>query len=498
MTADHGTRRIVAGWDEGRARARERVFALLSHEIRTPLNGVIGMAGLLGATPLDAAQSAYLSTLQDCADHLLGLVNNVLDLAKLESGRIELEPSPTDVEHLLQGVCELLSPKAHAAGLEIGWAASADVPVLNVDDGRLRQILFNLAGNAVKMTKTGGVLVTAETVAADPDRPRVRFTVADTGPGLEPDDNARIFEEFVQGEAGERAGGAGLGLAIVKRLAEAFGGDVGVESAPAQGARFWFEADFEAAGAPAPRGELEGVRVHLVTDSATVREAAAGQLRACGGALVARETCDIMLVDATSDMAAPQPGDPPALALLTPEAREQIEPLRAMGYAGYLIKPLRRISLAERILAVTGPALVAPRHDPSLDERAAPGGGAAGLRVLLAEDNPINALLARALLTRAGCTVDRAAGGEEAVAAALTHPYDLILMDMRMPGMSGLDAARALRAAGCATPIVALTANAFDDDRRACQEAGMDGFLTKPLDPAALDGALARLRPVTP
>ena len=370
---------------------------------------------------------------------------------------------------------------------------------MNLDDGRLRQILFNLAGNAVKLTQKGGVLVTADVVSeCAADRLRVRFTVADTGPGLDPRDGARIFEEFVQTDAGERAGGAGLGLAIVKRLAEAFEGQVGVESRPGQGARFWFEALFEPAGAVKARSGLEGLRIHLATDSPIVRDAATAQLRACGATLAERNGCDVLLVDAGAEVLPLSPGDPPALILLTPEARDRIEPLRAQGYAGYLIKPLRRTSLAERILAVGRPAAPAAPRDTLRDERAAPRGAAMGLRVLLAEDNPVNALLARALLTRAGCTVDRAATGEEAVGAALAQPYDLILMDMRMPGMSGLDAARAIRAAGCDTPVVALTANAFDDDRRACREAGMDGFLTKPLDPPALEATLARLRPVTP
>ncbi len=485
----------AGGWYEGPAQAREQVFALLSHEIRTPLNGVIGMAGLLAGTSLDATQTAYLTTLQDCADHLLGLVNDVLDLAKLDAGRIELEPTPTDVEHLLQGVCELLSPRAHSAGLEIGWSVGPDVPPLNVDDGRLRQILFNLAGNAVKLTRTGGVLVTAEVVAAaaaEPRRPHVRFTVSDTGPGLDPADSARIFEAVVEADVGERAGGAGLGLAIVKRLADACDGQVGVESRLGEGARFWFEAQFEAAGPAEPKDELAGLRIHLDTPSAIVREAAAAQLNASGAAPAAREACDVLLVDAGAQAPAPSPGDPPALVLLAPEQRDRIEPLRAQGYAGYLIKPLRRTSLAERILAVGRPA--AAGCGVGQDERARPRDGSSGLRVLLAEDNPVNALLARALLTRAGCTVDRAATGQEAVTAALAQPYDLILMDMRMPGMSGLDAARTLRAEGCTTSITALTANAFDDDRRACREAGMDGFLTKPLDPAALEATLARLR----
>ena len=491
MIASTASKDEAAG---ARARAREQVFALLSHEIRTPLNGVIGMAGLLAGTPLDPTQSAYLQTLRDCAEHLLGLVNDVLDLAKLEGGRIQLEPVETDLELLLQGVCELLSPRAHAAGLEIGWSVDADAPRLLADDGRLRQILFNLAGNAVKLTTSGGVLLRATLVHNTLERrARIRFTVTDTGPGLAPQDCRRIFEEFVQTDAGERAGGAGLGLAIVKRLAAAFDGTVGVTSTLGQGARFHFEADFEIAREPKPRDELAGLRVHVQTSSAIVREAAEGQLRACGAQVTGLVDCNVVLVDAEADMPPAPSGDPPALVLLAPEARELIDPLRARGYAGYLIKPLRRASLAERVLAV------ARRPDAgevsTLDERAGPIRIAKGLRVLLVEDNPVNALLARALLTRAGCTVDRAGGGEEAVAAALANPYDLILMDMRMPGMSGLDAARLIRKAGCATPMVALTANTFDDDRRACLEAGMNGFLTKPLDPLALNKSLTGLKP---
>jgi CheY-like chemotaxis protein len=483
---------------EGGARmdGRERMFALLSHEIRTPLNGVLGMAGLLQGTSLDATQTAYLETLKDCADHLLGLVNNVLDLAKLEAGALELEPVPTSPEHLLQGVCELLSPRAYAGGVEIGWVVDADVPVLLADDGRLRQILFNLAGNAVKLTRDGGVLVRASRRGpAGGGRARVRFTVADTGPGLAPQDQARIFEDFVQAEAGERAGGAGLGLAIVKKLADAFAGDLGVESREGEGAAFWFEAAFDVAAPAEAEPVLAGLKVGVETASPIVRDAARGQLAAAGASAVAPGGADVVLVDIGKGPAPdPEPCAPPRLALLAPEARDRIEGLRAQGYAGYLIKPLRRVSLVERVLAAVQPA-ARPGSGPQ-DERARPAGPPVGLRVLLAEDNPVNALLARALLTRNGCTVDQAGGGAEAVAAVLARDYDLVLMDMRMPGMSGLDAARAIRSAGRTTPVVALTANAFDDDRRACLDAGMDDFLSKPLDPAALEAVLARLRPL--
>jgi signal transduction histidine kinase len=201
---------------DARLKTREHVLALLSHEMRTPLNGVLGMAGLLAATKLDATQQAYLGALRDSGELLLSLVNDILDLAKLDSRRLELEAVDTDVERLLQGVCELLSPRAHAAGIEIAWGVQGALPRLRADDGRLRQILFNLAGNAIKLTSSGGVLVTAAKVGEVAGRIRVRFSVKDTGPGVPEDAQARIFEDFVQTEAGARAGGAGLGLAIAR------------------------------------------------------------------------------------------------------------------------------------------------------------------------------------------------------------------------------------------------------------------------------------------
>jgi CheY-like chemotaxis protein len=511
--------------------AREQVFALLSHEIRTPLNGVLGMAGLLATTRLDATQQAYLATLRESGEHLLSLVNDMLDLAKLESGKIELELVETDIERLLQGVCELLSPRAHEARIDIAWAAQA-LPLVRTDDGRLRQILFNLAGNAVKMTAEGGVLVTAERAAPSAlqseissESLRLRFNVKDTGPGVALDSQARVFEEFVQTEAGMRAGGAGLGLAIVKRLAQAFDGEVGVDSRPGAGAVFWFEADFDiAADLSADRHghnanysedqDLAGLNVAVISRSTIVREAALIQIAASGGegfgadslSHIQGRPCDAVLVDddpAASPEPNQRPDDTPAIVLLTPEARDRIDAYRAAGFAGYLIKPLRRASLAARVLAVQAGRADAPPHPaPEIgdDERAGPG-LASGVRVLLAEDNPVNALLARALLTRAGCSVDRVANGQEVLEALEAAPYDLVLMDMRMPVMDGLTAAKALRRRGDATPIVALTANAFEDDRRACIDAGMNDFLTKPIDAEALRHALmqwsAKHLPVT-
>ena len=496
------------GAAEPRLLARERVLATLSHEIRTPLNGVLGMAALLTDTRLDATQTSYLSALRESGEHLLGLVNDVLDLAKLDAGKLQLEPVETDLERLLQGVSELLSPRAYAAGIEIAWAADRDLPRVLADDGRLKQILFNLAGNAVKMTEKGGVLLRAERRPAPNGLVGVRLSVCDTGPGLSAQAQRSVFEEFVQTEAGARAGGAGLGLAIVSRLAEAFGGDLGVESTPGQGATFWFEAGFAPAAPLCPSKPLNEVDVAIVSASSTVREAAVRQVVASGGraqvfptmAAAAKKAPAkaILLVDPDARgrrrIVLPPEGRQ-ALVLVAPEARGLIPRYRAAGYAGYLIKPLRRASVAERVLAALNRAR-AGLGAPSIsvlddDERAVPT-GRAGTRVLLAEDNAVNALLARALLNHAGCSVDRVSSGEEALAALDTAPYDIVLMDVRMPVMDGLTATRRLRARGVVTPIVALTADAFEEDRRACLEAGMNDFLTKPLESGALRAALAR------
>ena len=500
-----------------RLHAREAMLATLSHEIRTPLNGVLGMAGLLAATRLDAAQGAYLKTLRECGEHLLSLVNDALDYAKLDAGRLELESQPTDIEMLLQGVSELLSPKAHAGGVEIAWAVVGQVPKVLADDGRLRQILFNLAGNAVKLTRAGGVTLTVRPVWIDETKTRLRFVVSDTGPGLDDADQARIFEEFVQTKAGEAAGGAGLGLAIVQRLVAAFGGAIGVESRCGEGAAFWFEADFNlapvAAAVCAPgRPALACKIIAVVSPSPVVRDAAILQIEATGGVGVGCASVSEIPPNAAAVLIdgkafAPRarlkpPKGLPALILLAPEERRRIPAARTAGFAGYLIKPLRRASVAARLAAILGEEAArifvkGESEAPSFaeDERAtAP--SAHGARVLLAEDNPVNALLARALLMEAGCVVDRATTGVEAVSAALPMgdraPYDLILMDLRMPDLDGLSAAKTLREAGVTTPIVALTANAFDEDRRACLDAGMNDFLTKPLAHGALTAVLAR------
>jgi CheY-like chemotaxis protein len=475
-----------------RAAITPEQLASLSHEFRTPLNGVLGMAQLLDGTRLTAEQKSYVTALRESGEHLLGLVNEVLDFAKLGAGRIETQQTAFDIEDLLRSICELAAPRAHAKGLELGWAAAPGVSRLIGDESRVRQVLINFLGNAVKFTQTGGVLLTAEARGT-----AIRFAIADSGPGVPAADRARVVEPFVQTDPAHahQLGGAGLGLAIAQRLAEAMDGQVGLEESPWGGATFWIElpGQAEATGDLA----LQGRTVIVASESPALRAAAARQVEASGGMAVevasrqaaAHAAGEVVLIDdGLLEESAGATFGKPAIVLLTPAERERIARRRDQGFEGYLIKPLRRRSLAERVGVALGQAADATAEDDDRVVRAA----LAGRRVLLAEDDPISAILARTLLTREGCEVDHVANGEAAVEAAGAAAYDLILMDVRMPRLSGMEAARRLRAAGVATPIVALTADAFEDDRRACLAAGMDDFLVKPLAPDALRGVLIR------
>lgn len=466
-------------------------LASLSHEFRTPLNGVLGMAQLLAGTRLTAEQKSYVAALTESGQHLLGLVNEVLDFAKLGAGRIETQAAEFDLEDLLRQVAELVAPRAYEKGLEIGWAAAPGLARLTADEGRLRQVLLNFLGNAVKFTQAGGVLLTAE-----PRGRAIRFTVADSGPGVPEADRARVFEPFVQTDPAHahQLGGAGLGLAIAQRLATAMGGGVGLGGSPLGGAAFWIELPGRAG---APDQALAGCRVVIASARPALRDAAARQVAASGAEalqVASRAEAiaaggDVILIDEALIGGVPaQALGAPAIVLLSPAERDRIAARRRQGFDGYLIKPLRRRSLAERIGVALGQAAEAAPEDDDRIVRAE----LSGRRVLLAEDDPISAILARTLLAREGCEVDHVANGEAAIEAAGSAAYDLILMDVRMPRLSGMEAARRLRAQGSPTPIVALTADAFEDDRRACLAAGMDDFLVKPLAPEALRGVLTR------
>lgn len=467
-------------------------LAGLSHEFRTPLNGVLGLARLLEATPLTGEQRSYVDALRESGEHMLGLVNQLLDFARLGASAVEIHTQDVNLEDLLRGVCELTAPRAGEKGLEVGWWVSPGLGRIRGDEGRLRQVLLNYVGNAIKFTRTGGVIVSAA-----PSRTgRIRLSIRDTGPGVAESERERIFEPFVQTDPrvdGVSLGGAGLGLAIVRSLAEAMKGTAGVDPAPGGGAEFWLDIPAPRAGG-APGRTLARRRICVASPSPIVSEAAVRQVASRGGEGVATDQladlpadAEILLVDHALAPEAP-PDDRMAIILLSPEDRGLIDDYRKRGFAGYLIKPLRPGSLASRVAAAVRGRERAGRMDDRIAPAAAP-----GLRVLLVEDHAINALLATAMLNREGCVVDPAAGGPEALAAVAVGDYDLILMDMRMPGMTGPETAQQMRRQGITTPIVALTANTFEDDRQACLDAGMDDFLVKPLTGDALRRVLTRV-----
>lgn len=482
--------------DLSQSAPEQQFLRLMSHEMRTPLNGVIGMLSLLSRTRLDGAQRAYAEAAQKSAEHLLGLVNDLLDYARLEAGALEFDEAPVDLEGLTRSVAELLSPRAHERGLEIMWSVTEDAPDIIADEGRLRQILFNLAGNAVKFTDHGGVHIMVERCGGSDKASCIAFIIDDTGPGVPADARTRIFEEFghVDQSDAARHDGAGLGLAVVRKLAQAMNGTITVEDRPAgQGARFRFEATFKRAETAPRLRTLDGCSVEVATPDPMLLESITRQIVASGGKVA--NGGEVALIDhalAEADERVPPPEDRRAIILLKPSERELINDYKRAGYHGYLIKPLRRESLAERIRMASHLADATPISIRHLEDDRLAVGNFKGVRVLLVEDNPVGQLLAKTLLRREGCLVQTASDGHEALEAARRNLFDIIFMDMRMPRLDGVSAVRELRARGDTTPVVALTANAYAEDRAACLEAGMDDHLTKPLENDALRMALAR------
>lgn len=475
------------------ARAKTMLFATLSHEIRTPLNGILGMAGLLGMSDLTSAQRSWLQSVEDSGQHLLSLLNDILDYAKLESGKIELENLVFDPVHTLQSVAEICSPRAHEKGLEIAVAVENAVPAKVIgDDGRLRQIILNLTSNAVKFTQTGGVLLRLSA----PRTNWLRFSVEDTGIGVPLHKTKVIFEEFAQADSSHtrQFGGTGLGLAIVKKLAAAMSGEVGIMPRNKGGTIFYADIPFETVESGNVEN-LNGLKVAVASNSEILFEAIKSNLETYG-ARVSRynknNKVPIILFDNDYSKAKAQnliKNGAKLVALIGQERRDLIETYRNEGAFGYLIKPLRLASLLERVKLAAGQTEEVEAKAHANDERAQIEKSHIGLRVLLAEDNRINALLAKSLLERSGCDVVLALDGNEACEAVKTAPYDIIFMDCHMPNMDGLEATRAIRKMGGRhneMPIIALTAAAMEEDRRKCLQAGMNDFITKPLDPNAI------------
>lgn len=487
-------------------------FAAVTHELRTPLSGTLGAARLLRETSLAPDQASYVDAIQSSASHALALIDDILDLSRLEAGKLELRTEPADLRALVEDSAELLATRAAEKGLTLAYAVDPDVPArLSADPARLRQVLFNLAGNAVKFTGAGGVLIHAERAGEF-----VRLSVKDTGPGIAKADRSSLFQQFERGAADKSAApGAGLGLAMVKRLAEAMGGEVGVNSKPGEGALFWFAFPIRDPEEGELSLKLAGTRLIVASPCPTQRRGLALQATGLGARVSAADTPgrlqglieaaggDAVLVidEAWADRAAGlhnRNGALRVLALAQPRTKDLFAPaLRPKGIDGWLVAPVRPRSLAEYASLKTRLEAPAERPvEPVPPPRAGPADGSLqGLQVLLAEDDPVNGLIAERVLTRLGARVVRAEDGAAALDQVRSGRFDAVLLDLRMPRLDGMAAARAIRALpnGRGLPLIALTANTTETDRTACLAAGMNEFLSKPLDPARLHSVLSAL-----
>jgi CheY-like chemotaxis protein len=478
------------------------------------------MADLLGDTPLTPEQGTYLKAVKTSGETLLSLIEEVLDFSKIEAGRLDLAARPFPLAAFAEEVVELLGPRAQAKGLEIGCYVDERLPARVVGDvARLRQVLFNLAGNAIKFTEQGGVSIIVET---NPQPDTIAISVHDTGIGISPEDQLRIFLEFEQADGGSarKFGGTGLGLTISNRIVESMGGSIAVDSSPNKGSTFRVTVPLpradDANEPPLAVPDLAGTDILIVAPAATEASLIARRLQRWGArtkivpddrvaaALLPEQMWSAVLVDhalgteASEALARLAGAIPRRIVLVTPAMRNELAALKEAGFTGYLIKPVRAASLAARFSTDDAFDPGAAMDIPEAPSVARPGGG---LSILVAEDNEINALLARALLVRLGHYPTMAASGAVAIeswlaARAAGTPFNRVLMDLHMPGMDGLEATRQIRAIEAETnaprmPILALTANASAEDREECLAAGMDGFLVKPLDRERLAAALA-------
>ncbi|WP_336489343.1 ATP-binding protein [Methylobacterium nigriterrae] len=503
--------------------AKSRFLATVSHEFRTPLNGILGMADLVLQTGLDPEQRTYVEAVRTSGKALLSLIDGILDFSRIEAGRLDLAAEPFDLAAVAEAVVELLAPRAQDKGIEIALDVADDLSPRVVGDAeRVRQILVNLAGNAIKFTRAGGVGVTLSR-----HRDGIALAISDTGPGIPEDRLPSLFEEFERGDASASSPheGTGLGLAITRRLVARMGGRIEAESRHGRGSTFRVVLPLpkaEAQGEPAARVWLDARRVLIVADSPFQAPYLARRLSRSGAAAVVVPTLeaglaalpaasfDALIADrALGDAAVRQLADAAraggvrcSLVLLSPFDRREFGAPAAAGFDSYLIKPVRARSLFDRLLAPAQPVETTsepPAHRIAEAPAATAAPGESGPVVLLAEDNPINALLAGKALERLGARVVLARDGFEALARLDEDgaAFDLALIDIRMPGLDGLETARRIRAGeertgGPRLRLVALTANTGREDEQAARAAGFDAFLAKPLNLKALPALLGR------
>ena len=519
---------------EAASRAKSEFVANMSHEIRTPLNAVLGLLQLMERTGLDARQRDYVHKAEGAARALLAILNDILDFSKVESGKLELDDTPFRLDELLRNLSVVLSSTLQHKAVEVLFQLDPAVPrALRGDGHRLQQVLLNLAGNAIKFTQRGEVVIGLKLLDSTSDSVRIEFSVRDTGIGIAADRLAAIFEGFTQAESSttRRFGGTGLGLAISRRLVRLMGGELQVQSTPGQGSHFHFTVDFRRDAetsafervVAAENDQHAALRVLIVDDNATAREVLAAMVTSFGwqaetatsgaeaiqrmeAATAAGHSFDILCVDwimpgmdgweTIQHIRARDAGHLPAILMITAHGRELIA--ERLGEEtnpldGFLVKPVTPSMLFDAVAQATrGASVTADSHAPANLPTEQP---LAGLRLLVVEDNPLNQQVARELLSHAGAEIEVASDGEQGIACVrrASLPYDAILMDIQMPKMDGYTATRVLRQQmQIATPIIAMTANALPTDREACLAAGMSDHIGKPINARELIALVLR------